>query len=243
MRWIPRRIGVKMAAAAAVALASVATLGVPAAVAGTNAGSATITNPSNGQPLNSGGSATTWTITLPAQAACSHDTASGFYHVESYIVPSTVDPSTLSFNSAGPTDPTSNQFDYPLYDTTGSAYANANTAPNTGQVVQIPSFNYAIFSINGSNGNALTLPAGTYNVGIACATNTGAEDKFWNVQETFTADGTDPNGEVWSVTPTSAVPESPMNIALPVSAAVVLLGGASIVVWRRRRSDEAPVIE
>jgi hypothetical protein len=175
----------------------VASFGMRMAAPGSSAGSATILDPSSNQPLNSGGSQVVWTIGLPPQAKCTKDTATNAYHVFSYIVPSAVNPNSLSFTSTGPADPTANALDYPLVDAFGSPYIAANTAPQTGQVIQIPQFNWAGFSIDGRNGKA-TLPAGAYNVGIACATGGGVEDVFWNVAITFAASSTDPAGETWT---------------------------------------------
>jgi hypothetical protein len=240
MKFKPRGIAAKFAAATAITVGGLAMFGVPA-MAGTSAGNATILNPATNTALNSGGSQTTWTIGLPPQAHCTKDTATNAYHVYSYIVPAAVNPSTLSFSSTGPTDPTANALDYPLVDTFGSPYIAANTAPNTGQVIQIPNFNWAAFSIDARNATA-SLPAGTYNVGIACATGSGVEDVFWNVQETFTASTADANGETWTAAnPTTSVPETSTAILLPLSFIAIIGVGGGVIVMRRRRNIETPM--
>jgi hypothetical protein len=176
---------------------------VPASDAAVTAGLLTVTQPDGLTPLNTGGSQTQWTVQLPHLAACSKDTFTNQYHVNSYIIPAATDPTTLSFSSTGPVDPKGG-LAFPLVDTTGSAYTAQATAPNTGQVQQPPSFNYAAFTIDGRNGTP-SLPAGTYNVGIACSTNaaTANLDQLWNVQETLSASSSDPNGETWTVVPGS----------------------------------------
>src|SRR5687768_17333907 len=50
-----------------------------------------------GAPLDEGGSATPFTLQLPVGAACTGDSASSDYRVQSYMVPSAVDPNTLTF--------------------------------------------------------------------------------------------------------------------------------------------------
>lgn len=223
----------KAAAAFAVAVGVLGFVGAPAAfAAGTSAGPATVLDPATNKPLNSGGSSTTWTIGLPPQAHCTKDTATNSYHVFSYEVStSTVpDPGTLTFSSAGPSAGN------PLYDTTSSPYISANTAPTTGQVIQIPSFNWALFSPSGAAG--FVNANGTYNVGIECANATNQADVYWNVVVTFIASTSDPNQQTWTAAnPAPSVPESPLTIALPLSA-VVLIGAGAVVV-RRRRSQGA----
>ena len=164
------------------------------ATAATNGGSAVISNPATGNPLPSGGSQTAFTIKLPANPGdrCSADSATGNTNVYSYIVPIGTDPSGLTFDpDAGPSA------GFPLYKTDGSAYIAQNTGSGTGQVLPA-TFNFDLFSINGSGGTKFTLPAGDYNLGLACwKSTTSTLDKFWNTTLTFTASGSDPNGEVW----------------------------------------------
>lgn len=230
------------AAAAALAAAAVGLSGPAAWANGTNAGLALIVNPSNTtQNVNSGGSSTSWTIKLPSGAACSGDTAGQQYHVYSYIAEVTAnpDPGALTFDSNGPIG---NGTVYPLYDASSNAYINAATAITSGAVQNIPTFNFSLYSIDGRTTPAnpdgtLTLPAGTYNVGVACAHADGTGDKYWNTQVVFSPSGTDVNGEVWQTQPNPQVPEFPLSIVLPVSAAAVL--GAGFVLSRRRRAKGA----
>lgn len=222
----------RLVSGAALALGGLALLGTPAALAGTG-GTATIVDQSN-NPLTTGGSQSTWTFKLSTPANCSGDSATGGYFVYSYVTPVANAPSSLSFDPTnGPSQP-AGSFAYPLVDTTGSPYISHNTAVNTGQVIDFPAlaFNWAVFSIDGTTGPA-ALPAGDYNVGIACAKN-GVIDNWWNSVLTFTASNTDPNGETWQVSPGNPVPEAPANVLLPASAAGVI-GLGALVVTRRRR--------
>jgi hypothetical protein len=112
-------------------------------------------------------------------------------------------PGGLTWDANGPVLPlpAPDNDTHTLYDTTGTPYVGENTAINTGQIpTPVTNFNWVDYSINGSGGTLLTLPAGTYNVGIACVTDTSTTDRFWNSQLTFKA-STDPNGESWTVNP------------------------------------------
>jgi len=200
------KAGLVVAVAALIVLAVTAQSLLRASAAGTNAGNATVTDPQTNQPLTSGGSSTSFTLKLPAGAACTGDSATGQYKVQSYMVPSNVDPGSLQFGSTGP-QPTAfgANFKEPLYDTNGTAYVNGQTANATtpggpGPIINIPTFNFAVYS----PGN---IPAGIYNVGIACTlgpASTTQEDKYWNVQLTFTTDQNDSPAQIhWTVTPTA----------------------------------------
>lgn len=198
----PRRRGRRTATAVwavgAALVAGWAASGLPALATGTAAGQARVVDPATSDDLRSGGSTTPWTLRLPTAAACSGDSANNGYQVYSYIVPSSVDPATLTFNpNTGPERP-AGSFAYPLVDNTGTPYLARNTAVTTGQIIDFPGldFTFAVFSIDGRTGSA-PLPAGTYNLGVACAHN-GAEDRYWNAQLTFAPSTSDPSGETWT---------------------------------------------
>ena len=83
-----RPLGRRMATAAgaaAMACGLVLAVGGPASASTVN-GTAVIAPPGLATPLTSGGSTTPFTVALPAQAACDGDTATGGYHVYSYLV-------------------------------------------------------------------------------------------------------------------------------------------------------------
>ncbi len=205
MKRKPRSIASRAIAVGLLVLTAVVVGMAPAAsAAGVPAGSAVTTNPGTNAPLLSGGSATNWTLDLPAQAACSGDTTHQGYHVYSFIVPVATDVGTLTFNpSTGPSS------GFPLVDTTGSAYLAANTATTTGQVIQIPNFNFNLFATTSMGGTKLVLAPGTYKGGLACADSSGNGDRYWQTIFTFTANGGDPNGEVWTSQPDHGVVQTP----------------------------------
>jgi hypothetical protein len=160
----------------------------------TSAGSLTVVDSSGqGNLLSSGGSATGFNLIPPVGAACTGDSASGGYRVQSYMVPSTTNPSTLTFDSQGPVN-AGGTFPAPLYLAgSGSPWVSNNTAVNTG-ILPAPSgsFDFSVYSPG-------QIPAGTYNIGFACSKN-GALDKYWNVQLTFTTDVADVPAQVtWTV--------------------------------------------
>ena len=183
--------------------------GSHASAAGTNAGSLLLQvpppDPSAGQALTSGVQTTPFALVPPAGAACSGDSATGGYRVNSYIVPISVDPGTLQWDSNGPAPQvTGVNLSEPLFSSSNTPFVNATTAVSTGQLTGLPPFSFAAF---GASGPAV-VPAGTYNVGLACTLgpkSSTQEDKYWNVRLTF---GADANGLTWAVVPGTTPPSS-----------------------------------
>ena len=162
-------------------------------------GVATTVNPSNGDFLASGGSDTPFTLSLPHIAACSGDTAHDGYNVWSYLVEKSAKIGSTTFSGAsGPSQ------GYGLYDNTGTYYGPANTAINTGQVTQIPDFEWGP-AIAGDGILTKILytgkKSGIWEGGLACANSSGTLTDNWNVQFTFTKSTSDPNGFTWSAVP------------------------------------------
>lgn len=150
-----------------------------------------------GMTPTSGTSATPFTLNLPAGAACAGDSANDGYNVTSYMVPASVDPSTLQFDPlTGPMPQgLGAAFRQPLYEVgSGSAFtgrqtANATTPPGPGPIINIPQFDLS--SAGFAPGD---IPAGAYNVGIACVLGGPDADQmheFWNTTMTVT---TNPSG-------------------------------------------------
>ncbi len=212
--------GVVVAALAAIAVPLMTA--TPASAAGSLQGPATIST-------QSGDSNTNWNLTLPAGAACTGDSASGGYRVQSYMVPASVDPSTLQFGSGGPTPSgLGGSFAQPLFDTASNPYANvqtanASTAGGPGPILPPPSFNFKQFV----PGN---IPAGVYNLGIACTlggASTTQMSNFWNVQMTVTTSASDtgPAGITWQ---NGTVPTVPAITTLTPGAVVAATGQISV---------------
>ncbi len=198
-----------------------------ASAAGSRAGDAIPTNVATSGTVRSGGPSTPFTLSLPSGAACSGDTATHGFHVYSFIVPSNIDVGALTFNpSTGPSQ------GLPLVDITGSAYMAANTASTTGQIVQVPTFDFNLFATTDQGGTKVALPPGDYKVGLACANTVGQGDKYWDASFSFTANGSNPNGEVWT---TSAPAKSGGGNGLALPVAAVALVGLGFLAYRRRQ--------
>jgi hypothetical protein len=218
----PRRLKVGLAAVVVfmATFAGLTAAGVSPAAASTLDGTATIANPGNDSALASGGSATQYTLTLPAGASCTGDTATDGYHVFSYLVREGTSPAAISFASGLPAD-------YPdaptgLFDSTGNYYGPANTAVSTGQIVSIPgNLEFAPMLSRGLSLSKLLYTgstSGVWEAGIACANSTGAVSDYWNTEVTFTSSGSDPNGFVWADTPGPCVADSTVGFYSAASA-------------------------
>jgi hypothetical protein len=201
---------------------------IPADAAATNAGNATVVDPSTNQPKASGGSATDFTIKLPTSSACTGDSTNAGYRVQSYMVPSSVDPASLQFDSTGPApNGFGSSFRQPLYDSTSNPYVNAQTATATtpggpGPIINIPTFNFNVYE-------AGQIPAGPYNVGIACTKGAASAtqlDKYWNVQMTFTTAASDRPAQVtW--TAANAAPSTTTTTAASGGSTTTTAAGAT----------------
>jgi len=170
--------------------------------AATNGGSLTIIDDLGGT-LASGGSATAFGLRPPTGAACTGDTATGGYKVSSYMVPSSVDPATLTFDNSGPIpnatgNPTPSAFRQPMY-SNGTPFVNKNTAIDNGAggvLVNLPLFSFA--GVGFASGD---IPAGSYNIGYACVKGTASStqlDKYWNAQITVAVNAQDPISVAWT---------------------------------------------
>jgi len=225
----------KVAVLAASATAVVG-LGGGIASAEPAAGSLTVTDSgSNPQtlPYTVTGSSTVWGVQLPAGASCPGDTASGGYHVNSFIVPASVDPAALTYQAGLPVSGSTTY--YNLDDTTASPYQLENTAPAvppavTGQVQPLPQFEF--FKDFRSPVN---LASGNYLIGFACADTNGNTQALWDAPVTLTNTGTaSTDSATFTSGAATATPEVPFAVVLPVGAAA-LLGGAVLLQRRRRK--------
>ncbi len=226
------RIGAAVAATMlALGVISAMDSGIRASAAAQNAGALQVLAPPSaanaGQVLLGGGSATKFALSPPIGAACTGDSAAAGYRVQSYIVPASVDPSTLTFNSNGPLPAgTGAALRQPLFAIStpfvNKTTAVAATAGGDGLLVGLPEFSFDVFAPAG----AQVVPPGTYNVGYACTLGQASAtqlDKYWNVQLTFAADPKDvPAGITFTVvapttptTPTTPAPTTPTTPTTP----------------------------
>ena len=199
------RVGAGISAAALAVTASVALFGASSEAAPVNGGPAElVTTTSPVEVLDEGGSATPFRLRLPEDAACTGDTATDNYLVQSYMVPATIEPSSLTFDASNGAIVPEAEFGAWLYSTNQVAFDNEATAPNPaasgrpqpGIVIGIPGFNYEIWP-------AGFIPAGEYNIGIACTLGTAGPtqlDKFWNARIEIVDDETDQPAQLrWTV--------------------------------------------
>jgi hypothetical protein len=218
----------------AAALSGALTVAVPAGAATPSyQGPATLANQTT-SGSNSGGSTDLFTLNLPALAACPGDSTTGGYLVDSYLVPQSTNFGTLSFSGGFPST------GYSLYNSSSNkAFAAANTATGTGQVIGIPQTLELGAQVGHSKPTLTNLLGGTgvWEVGIACELS-GALTSYWNAEVTFTASASDPDGFTWAAvpgpqTPPAVTPEVPYALILPLLGAGIIGG---ILLIRRRRS-------
>ena len=202
------RTGWRVLAAALAGFAGVGTLvfaaTVPASASTVN-GVATIASPGTTTELASGGSTDQFTVALPSGAACDSDSATGGYHVYSYLLPPSTPLSSVTFVQ-GPS------MGLGLVNPSGTYFGRVNTAIGTGQIPTLPNnFEWAPLitggdlPLNGSGGllysGSGSSASGIWNAGIVCANSSGDPVDNWNTEVTFLASSTDANKFTWTAVP------------------------------------------
>jgi hypothetical protein len=191
-----------LATAAVVGAALLVPLGVGALPAGTP--------PTDGQSISvaSGSSDTVFSLTLATpNNVCPGDTATGNYRWNTYMVPESVDPATLTYNASGPIAPAAGVFTQPLYSSlSGAPQVNKNTAVTTGQIVGTQTINFAVFTPG-------QIPAGTYEIGYACS-KSGQTERYWSTRITVTASATGGPAQItWATATTPPATTTTTTIA------------------------------
>lgn len=181
-----KRVLSGVAAMAVAASVAPFTTVAPAAAAGTPQ------NPGADVTPTSGNSETALRVLLPSGASCPGDSANADWRVQTYMVPASVDPGTLTFGSAGP-EPggLGPSFRQPLFTTTGSPIidqqtANADTAGGPGRILDLPEANFSAAGFQPGD-----IPPGAYNIGVACTLGPADADQvgpYWNLTATFIED-------------------------------------------------------
>jgi hypothetical protein len=199
--------------------------------AATRAGEASVIVPDDGRagagkPLNSGRTGTPFSLKLPTGASCRGDSANDGYRVQSYMVPASVDPATLTFGSVGPLPTATGQaFREPLFAATSDPVVNQQTAaatkpPGPGPIVNIPAMNFAVYKPG-------DVPAGTYDLGIACtrgAPSPAQLDTYWNARlEVKAGLGAAGDAPLWTV----VKPTTPQAPGAAPSSGAASSGAAS----------------
>ncbi len=187
----------------------------------------------SGRPLTGAGSATIFSLGLPAGAACPGDSMHDQWRVQSFLVPSTVDIGTLAYNVIGP----EGDAQFALYTTADRPFTDQNLLPNSeagapGIIAGLPPFYFAKFPVG-------ILPAGTYRAGIAC-TLFRETATYWDTELVVTTSPDDePAQFVWSLvgSPPDLTPstdegsDSRMLLIVLGGSIVAVFGG---FVWRIR---------
>ncbi len=203
-----RRPSMVRVAALSVGVLGLAALGLASADpagASTVNGTATVATPGTTSELDSGGSTTQFTVALPPNAACDGDTATGGYHIYSYLLPKGTALSAVTFTghpSAG----------LGYFSSSGTYFGPVNTAIGTGQVPTLPNnFEWAPMITNsylpltGASGllysGSGSTASGIWESGIVCANTNGLPVDNWNAEITFSANTTDANGFTWTAKP------------------------------------------
>ena len=218
---------------AVAAVAALLLLAPSTAYAVATAGTEVITHPGQLAPLTSGGSATPYGVLLPSGASCPGDTAHQSYHVFSYLVPTGVAPTAVSFKTGLPSK-------YFGYIAEGAYFGAVNTAEGTGQIVGLPSsFTWSRLTPQDLFANG--AKTATWEGGIACADTHGVVTNYWSSDIVFAVDAADPGGFTWKVT---APPASASSIGLWLGVALIgvaiVFGIVTLELRRRSRAAEVP---
>ena len=201
----------RSAIAASVLVVAVATAvvvgGGGVAGAAVTTATATVINPYDQQIL-SGGSETNFGLSLPSsqggqtgssEVFCANYSSSSPQYLYSYLVPKGTDPGTLTFTQGYPSTGGG------LFESTGY-FGDIQTATANGELPSLPTdFAWQYDVTNGivsldallyQDGNT----SGVWEAGLACVDpQAGDVTTLWNVEVTFIASGSDPNGFTWTV--------------------------------------------
>ncbi|MBU6317475.1 MAG: hypothetical protein KGR47_13260 [Acidobacteria bacterium] len=141
---------------------------------------------SSGTPTLSpttGGSATNFTISLPAGAACPGDGTAG-YRWQTFIVSNSLDASQLKYTGGTPAiaGSAAGTVVQPLF-SSGNPIVDQNPALTTGAVtVAGTQFQFSVYP-------AGTFTAGVYKIGVACTDSAGDTQRFWSAPLTIATTG------------------------------------------------------
>ena len=183
---------------------------------------------------------TEFTLRLPDGSTCPGDSASDQWRVQSFFIPVSDDPGSLSYGVIGP----EGAHQYALFgaDAAAQSYDAVllplnSEAGQPGRIESPPAFSYA--AIAGE-----LVPTGTYRIGLAC-TYFADTAKFWDTQiiiMTTSSDGA-PGQLTWRLADPPAVTETKNDSSTSkplvggvLVVLVLVLGGGSLVLRRRTRT-------
>jgi len=179
-----------------------------------------------------GNSKTDYSLALPDGAACPGDSANDNYRVQSFLIPSRIDPGALTWSSIGPSGPGQ----IALYGTDTNQFVNSltNRNPGPGQPGVIPTLGPLTFGVYDTS----DISPGPYLMGIAC-TLFNTTTNYWDVAVDLTRDTTDEPAQIrWTVSgaPTAASHSSSDHKDLLIGGLLVALlaVGVAALILRRR---------
>lgn len=199
-------------------------------------GEVTIVNEKR-EAIGEGGGTTVFGLQLPSGASCPGDSRNDQWRVQTFVVPSEIDPGTLRYNSIGP----EGDGLYALYGLDTNPITAVLTGPNgapglPGLIIGLRAASFEIFPPG-------TLSDGTYKVGVAC-TYFGDTASFWDTLIEVSRDPEDQPAEIrWETT--SGASRAASGVATDqnsdsgtvaiVAAAVLAIVAAGVFVARRSR--------
>lgn len=219
----------------ALVVAAVGLLAATPAQAGRMGDASIVAEPGSDARRTSGGSATPFSLRLPAGAACAGDSANGGYRVQSFVVQASDDPGALRYRSIGPVG----EGRYSLLDTLSRSFVHAMTAEEQspdgpGTIVNIPTFDFAAFPPG-------TLPSGEYRIGIACSLD-GTTVQHWDTRLAIERADDDAPGRLrWTALAGAAGSRrfGPSGAFALLPATAVAAAGALALARRRRPGTTA----
>jgi hypothetical protein len=149
--------------------------------------------PNAGKQISDGKGSTSFSFLPQGKSECQGDSAEGNYRIQSFIVPQTVDPKSLTFESTKP----AGEGNWALYDVNTRPYVQDLTsvavAPGKpGRIDSIPQLSFAVFPPG-------TLAPGLYKMGIACSLMNDAT-RIWETTIEITEDLNDSPANIrWAV--------------------------------------------
>ena len=181
--------------------------------------------PNAGKQIADGTGSTSFSFILQGKSECQGDSAEGNYRIQSFIVPQTVDPKTLTFESTKP----AGEGNWALYDVNTRPYVQDLTsvavAPDKpGRIDSIPQLSFAVFPPG-------TLAPGVYKMGIACSLMNDAT-RIWETTIEISEDASDSPANIrWAVIG-GATSETESNPTLLLALGVVVVALAGLISYK-----------
>ena len=181
--------------------------------------------PNAGKQITDGKGSTSFSFVLQGKSECQGDSAEGNYRIQSFIVPQTVDPKTLRFESTKP----AGEGNWALYDVNTRPYVQDFTsvavAPDKpGRIDSIPQLSFAVFPPG-------TLAPGLYKMGIACSLMNDAT-RIWETTIEISEDTSDSPANIrWTVIG-GVTAESESNPAALLVLGVVAVALAGLISYK-----------